>query len=350
MNLLQKFIALESRIGKTPLVRISVADFLKRPVPENLNINLWFKAEYNQFSGSVKARAAYSMVSLYLYQMLSESGFLVIGNEIPSYPERMQILKKAAADYNGNLNLKSTLLEATSGNTGIAMAAIGAAAGIPVTLCIPENASPERLMYIKKFGARLVFTSRLDGTDGAEEKAAEMNQSGDYYWTDQYKNPENIAAHYYGTAAEILDAVPEITHFVAGIGTSGTLMGNAKKLRESKPEVRIIALQPDSPMHGIEGWKHLESVSVPDIYNAAMHDETIHINTQVSLDLIKQTAATQGILLSPSGTSNLQGALKTAEKIIEDNEGRSESMNYHIVSIFPDDGSRCSTLISQLPE
>jgi len=210
------------QVGNTPLLPL-------RKIFSKKNVHLFAKEEWKQLSGSVKCRPAFN------------------------------IIRKAIE--NGELSQDSALLDATSGNTGIAYAAIGAKLGIKVVLCLPENASKERKEILQSLGAEIILTSRFEGTDGAQEVAKELVEKnpGKYFYADQYKNDNNWKAHYLTTAPEIFNALPGITHFVAGLGTTGTFTGTGRKLRELKPSINLISLQPDSALHGLEGWKHLET-------------------------------------------------------------------------------------------
>ena len=208
--------ALEREIGHTPLHRIT--RLFQHP-----RVQLYAKKEWMQLSGSVKARGAYN------------------------------IIRKAIEE--GRLTREKTILDATSGNTGIAYAHIAKRLNIPVALCLPENATLERKDILRSLGVRLILTSKMEGTDGAQQVAralAEGDPSG-YFYADQYKNENNWKAHYHTTAVEIFSALPEITHFVAGLGTTGTFVGTGRRLRELKPSIQLVSLQPDAALHGLEG-------------------------------------------------------------------------------------------------
>src|SRR6185437_12489169 len=230
-------------IGNTPLLRL---ERIARDVPA---IELLGKAEWFNPGGSIKDRAA--------------SGIVTAGRR------------------SGKFTAGKTLLDATSGNTGIAYAMIGAAEGFPVTLCVPENVSVERKRILHAYGANIVYTDPADGSDGAIRKARELaaQKPARYYYADQYSNDANWQAHYHGTANEIWQQTEgRITHFVAMLGTSGTFMGTARRLKELNPKIRCISLQPDSPFHGIEGAKHMASAIVPKIYDPKLADEDIGIH------------------------------------------------------------------------
>lgn len=289
-------------IGQTPLYPIE-------NVNPNKRVKIFAKLEWEQFGGSVKSRPAYKIIT--------------------------------DAIDSGQLNENKHLLDASSGNTGIAYAHIGAALGIPVTLCLPENASTERKQILKSLGVDLRLTSRTGGTDEAQEVAQSMfkNQPEKYYYADQYSNPSNWKAHYDTTGPEILDQTDYgITHFIAGLGTTGTFTGTGKILKEYDPDIKLIGLQPDIAMHGLEGWKHLETAHTPAIYDDSVADEIRPVSTEQAHEIIKLTAREEGLLISPSSAANLAGALQLAEEI---DEGV-------IVTVFPDDGSKYGEVINQL--
>ena len=299
-TLLQKAEALSKQIGNTPLHQFRHW--------ENRNIKVLAKMEWKQLSGSVKARAAYSII--------------------------------LSAIREGRLTQGKHLLDATSGNTGIAYAVICKKLDLRITLCLPENASQERKDILKELGVEIVFTSPFEGTDGAQETALELfnqNQSK-YFYADQYKNQQNWKAHYYTTAPEILMSVPGITHFVAGLGTTGTFTGTGRRLKDSNQSIKLISLQPDYPLHGMEGWKHLETAVVPAIYDAGLADETELISTEEAYLTIRTIYKQDGILLSPSSAANLAGAFRIAEK----------SENNIVVTILPDNADKYKEVIKFL--
>lgn len=299
---LQKKIGeVQLQIGNTPLYEVT--KLYSKP-----GVKIYAKAEWEQLSGSVKARAAF------------------------------QIFKEALLA--GCLREGQSLLDATSGNTGIAYAAIGKALGIPVTLFVPENASKERKELLKSFGANVIYTSKFGGTDEAQQAAAEAAEQFPerYYYANQYANPHNWKAHYYGTALEIIRQVPNITHFVAGLGTTGTFVGTGRRLLAHNPNIELVALQPDCALHGLEGWKHLETALVPAIYDAALPQRFVEIGTQTAYQYIVKTARTEGWLLSPSAAANLAGAIAVAETIREG----------VIVTVLPDNALKYSEIINKL--
>ena len=288
-------------IGRTPLHYFESLSSDK--------VKIFAKLEYQQFSGSVKARAAF------------------------------QIIKTAVTQE--QLGEGKRLLDATSGNTGIAYASIAAAAGIPVTLALPENASKKRKLILKGLGAQILYTSPFEGTDGAQKVSKELYQSDPdlYYYADQYTNENNYLAHYYGTAQEIWRQTKgTITHFVAGLGTTGTFVGTVSKLKALQTDLQAIALQPDSPMHGLEGWKHLETAVVPKIFQSKLVDAYIPINTSDAFEFISRISRKEGLLLSPSAAANLLGAYQLALTL---DEGV-------IVTTLADDSSKYDEIFDHL--
>ncbi len=290
------------QVGNTPVHQLDPRLYNKP------RVKIFAKQEWLQIGGSVKARAAYS------------------------------IIKKAIE--NGQLSEKTILVDATSGNTGIAYASIARELGIRVSLCLPENASKERKEILTDLGVIIIYTSPLEGTDGSQVRARELVEENPeaYFYADQYKNENNWKAHYYTTAPEILKQVPDITHFVAGMGTTGTFVGTGRRLRELKPEVRLIAFQPDSALHGLEGWKHLETAVVPRIYDPSVADEIIEVTTEEAYEMIVRVHKVEGLLLSPSSAANIAGAIKVAEKIEEG----------VIVTVLPDNADKYSEVIKKL--
>lgn len=229
------------------------------------------------------------------------------------------------------------LLDATSGNTGIGYAWIGAALGIGVTLCVPKNASKERFLILRGFGVDVIATDPLAGTDGAqaEAKRIQAEHPSRWFYPDQYSNPANWKSHYETTGPEIWKQSRElITHFVATIGTTGTLMGTARYLRSVTERVRIVEVQPDSPFHGLEGIKHLPSVNVPAIYDEKVKDELVNVSTEESQEMVLRLAKEEGILAGPSGGANVVAALRTGEAALK------EGQKPVVVTLLPDDGQR----------
>jgi cysteine synthase B len=231
----------------------------------------------------------------------------------------------AKGEESGQLRPGKTILDATSGNTGIAFAMICAARRIPVKLCIPENVTPERKRILRSYGAELVLTSPLEGSDGAIRKAREIyaEDPDRYFYADQYSNDANWGAHYETTGPEIIAQTEgRITHFVTGLGTSGTFMGTGRRLREFNPKVRLISMQPAEPLHGLEGLKHMESAIVPPIYD--------RVGTLEAQDLTRRLARQEGILVGVSSGANLAGALQVARN----------TSDAVIVTIFCDGGEK----------
>jgi cysteine synthase B len=209
------------------------------------------------------------------------------------------------------------LLDATSGNTGIAYAMLGAALGFPVTLCMPSNVSPERKKYLAAYGANVVWTDPGQGSDGAIRMARRLaaEAPGRYYYADQYGNPQNWMAHYNTTAPEIWEQTDgQITHFVAGLGTSGTFMGTTRRLREFNPAIRCISMQPDLPFNGLEGLKHMATAIVPPIYDPNLADENIEMETERAYAMCLRLARKSGILVGVSAGAAAATALQIAER------------------------------------
>ncbi len=287
------------RIGNTPLVRL---DGLAGDLS---GIQILGKAEWANPGGSVKDRAASSIVTDALNRGL-------IGNG-------------------------KGLLDATSGNTGIAYAMLGAALGFPVTLCVPSNVSPERKKYLEVYGANVVWTNPADGSDGAIRKARELiaTEPDRYFYADQYSNDENWRAHYRTTATEIWQQTEgQITHFVAGLGTSGTFMGTTRRLRELNPGIRCISMQPDSAFHGLEGLKHMATAIVPRIYDAALADANIDMDTEVAYRMCRTLGRRHGLLVGISSGAAVAAGLQVADQ--EARAGR-EAV---IVTILPDSAEK----------
>lgn len=271
-------------IGDTPLVDLTAL------VPEpGAPVRLYAKAEQTNPGGSVKDRPALAMV--------------------------------LDAERRGRLDGRRRILDATSGNTGIAYAMVGAVRGHGVTLCLPANASPERKRILAAYGAELVITDPLAGTDGAIEEARRMAAAEPERWVylDQYSNPENPAAHYRGTGPEIVEQTRgAVTHFVAGLGTSGTMMGAGRYLRESVPGVRLISVEPDGPLHGLEGMKHMASALVPSIYDPGLADEAWAVATEEAYRMVRRLARGMGLPVGPSAGANVVASLRLAERLTDE--------------------------------
>ncbi len=285
-----------SLVGDTPLLslqRLRVS--LPRP-PQ-----LLAKAEWFNPSGSVKDRPA------------------------------LNIIQSALA--NGDLGSGKRLLDSTSGNMGISYATFGASLGIPVTLTIPASASPERFAILRALGAELILTDPTEGSDGAIVEARKLaSENPDLYWyANQYNNPANWQAHYESTGPEILAQTNgEITHLVVGLGTSGTLMGTGKYLREKLPNVKIIAFQPDAAFHGLEGLKHMPSAIKPGIYDETFADEILEVKTEDAREMVARLAREEGLFVGISSGAAAVAALKIAEEV---DEGV-------VVTVFPDSGTK----------
>ena len=267
-------------IGNTPLIRIERVGTL----PPNVEISA--KAEWCNPGGSVKDRAALAMIKAGLAK-----GDLVAGK---------------------------TILDATSGNTGIAYAMIGAALGYPVKLFLPYSASQERKRILQAYGAELVMTPGDEGTDGAIRRVRELAaaEPEKYFYPDQYSNPANWQAHYQGTANEIWEQTRgRITHFVAALGTSGTFVGTTRRLKELNPKIRCISLQPDGPWNGLEGWKHMPTALRPTIYDDTLADQNLEISTEGSYQMVRRLAREEGLMVSPSAAAALNGCIEVANKI-----------------------------------
>ena len=232
-----------------------------------------------------------------------------------------------------------TIIDATSGNTGIAYAMIAAAMGYPVKLCLPDSASQERKRILAAFGAELVITPGDEATDGAIRRVQQIVAADPqkYFYPDQYSNPANWQAHYHTTANEIWQQTAgRITHFVAGLGTSGTFVGVTRRLKELNPAIRFISLQPDAPFHGLEGWKHMETAIRPSIYDDTLADENLEVGTEDSYHLVKRIAREEGLLVSPSAAAALLGCFQVAKKIPRDQHAV-------IVTVFADSAAKYLT-------
>lgn len=275
---------LEAAIGNTPLIRL-------RNVTRHLpaNIEIFAKAENLNPGGSVKDRAALAMI--------------------------------LAGERSGELTPGKTILDATSGNTGIAYAMIGSARGYPVTLALPKNASEARKRILKLYGAEIIETDPVNGTDAAQVVARDLARSrpDKYFYPDQYNNEANWKVHYATTAPEIWwQSHGRVTHFVAGLGTTGTFVGTTRRLKEFNPFVHAAAVQPDSPLHGLEGIKHLETARVPGIFDAELIDETLTVVTEDAQAMTRRLAREEGLFVGPSSGANVLAAISMAEKLDED--------------------------------
>jgi len=285
---------LAAAVGNTPLLPLHRITAALAP-----GVQVYAKAEWFNPGGSVKDRPALS------------------------------IIQNALAT--GRLGNGQRLLDSTSGNMGIAYATFGAAMGIPVTLAVPANASPERITILKALGAELILTDPLEGSDGAirQARALAAAEPERYYYANQYDNPANWQAHYRTTGPEIAQqTLGLVTHFVAGLGTSGTLMGVARFLREFNPQVKIIAFEPDSPFHGLEGLKHMSSAIKPGIYDPHLADRHLEIETEAAYHMVQRLAREEGLFVGISSGAAAVAALRTAEQL----------ESGIVVTVFPDAG------------
>ena len=280
-------VSLLDRIGNTPLLAL---DRLTAHLP---GIQILGKVEWVNPGGSIKDRAAASIV------LDAEKRGLLRFNQEQNQP-------------NGR-----ALLDATSGNTGIAYAMLGAALGFPVTLCVPSNVSEERKHILDAYGAQVIWTDPADGSDGAIRKARAIiaAEPERYFYADQYGNPQNWKAHYRTTANEIWRQTEgQVTHFVAGLGTSGTFMGTTRRLRELNPRVQCISMQPDSPFNGFEGLKHMATAIVPPIYDAALADANIFMQTERAYAMARELGRRDGLLVGVSAAGAVATSLQVAEQ------------------------------------
>jgi cysteine synthase B len=285
------------RIGNTPLVR------LERLTAHLPGILILGKAEWANPGGSVKDRPASAMV--------------------------LDALRR------GQLGAGRRLLDATSGNTGIAYAMLGAALAFPVTLCMPSNVSPERKRILQAYGAEVVWTDPAESSDGAIRKARELAQDPQYFYADQYGNENNWRAHYQGTAAEIVEQTEgRVTHFVAGTGTGGTFTGVARRLREFNPAIECIVMQPDSPFHGLEGLKHYATSIVPAIYDPTLASRTVEVETEAAYAMAKRLARAEGLLVGISAAAAVAACLGLAGELAA--QGREAT----IVTVLPDSADK----------
>jgi cysteine synthase B len=286
-----------TRIGNTPLLEIRSA--------RRGDVYVYAKAEFLNPGGSVKDRPALNMI--------------------------------LDGERSGRLTHSKTLLDSTSGNTGIAYAMVCAAKGYRVQLCLPANASPERIQILKAFGAELVLTDAAEGSDGALRVCQQMYESQPerYFYPDQYSNPANWRAHYDTTGPEILDQTAgRVTHFLAAIGTAGTFVGVSRRLRRELPSVECISVQPASPLHGLEGTRHLPTAIVPRIYDPTIANDNIWIETEDAYAMARHLARSEGLLVGVSAAANVLAATKLAEKL--SNEGRVATL----VTVLCDGGQK----------
>lgn len=277
--------SLSEAVGKTPLVRLRSLE------PPGSRVELWAKLEMLNPGGSVKDRPALQM-----------------------------ILDAEAA---GKLQPGMHIIDSTSGNTGVALSLLGAARGYRVTLVMPENVSEARKRIVRAYGAEVIYSDPLEQSDGAIRLVREIveREPDRYFYTDQYSNPSNPRAHYLGTAPEILSELgSRLTHFVAGIGTSGTVIGTGRRLKEVLPAVKVLGLEPDDAFHGLEGLKHLASSIVPAIYDPAVLDETLFLDTESGWNMTERLALEEGYLVGYSAGANAEGARRVAERLAQADE------------------------------
>ena len=287
------------RIGNTPLLR------LERIVAEFPGIQILAKAEWHNPGGSVKDRAALAIVR--------------------------------AAEREGLLSSGKSLLDATSGNTGIAYAMLGAARGFPVTLCVPANVSEERKRILRAYGANVIWTDAAEGSDGAIRRAQALAEAepDKHIYVDQYSNEANWRAHYESTAEEIWRQTEgRVTHFIATLGTSGTFVGTTRRLKELNPKVQCISLQPDSPFHGLEGLKHMATAIVPTIYDSKLADRDLGISTEAAYAMVRRVAREEGLLVGISSGAAMVGCLQVAGEL---HRKKQEAV---IVTVFADSGDK----------
>lgn len=289
------------QVGNTPLLRI------ERVTAEFPNVEFYAKAEWFNPGGSVKDRAALSMIR--------------------------------EGERTGRLRPGKIILDATSGNTGIALAMIGAALRYRVRLCMPTSASPERKAILRAYGVDVVYTPGEQGTDGAIRRVREIYNAEPekYFYVDQYANPANPAAHYSGTAPEIWRQTRgTVTHFVAGLGTSGTFVGTTRRLKELNPGIHCVSVQPDSGFHGLEGLKHMATAIVPRIYDPSLADEDIAVRTEDAQAMTKRLAREEGFLVGVSSGAALWACLDVARRLPRDERAV-------IVTLFADSGEKYLT-------
>ncbi len=286
--------SLLDNVGNTPLLDL-------RRIKVGNGVRLFGKAEWFNPTGSVKDRAALSIIT--------------------------------TAGREGGLTPDKTILDATSGNAGISYAMIAAAQGYKVKLAIPKNANAERKRILQAYRVELVYTDPLEGSDGAVRMAREIYAENPrkYFYADQYSNDANWSAHYETTGVEVWNQTTgSITHLVAGVGTGGTLMGAGRRLREYNPDIELIAVQPDSPFHGLEGLKHMPTSIRPKIYDPGFPDRVIEVGTEEAQQMVKRLARNEGILVGPSSGAAIVASVKIAKEI---DQGT-------IVTILPDGGER----------
>jgi len=287
--------SLEAQVGNTPLLRLQK---IERDAGFSPGVSLFGKAEWFNPSGSVKDRAALNIMR--------------------------------TAEWAGTLCPGMTLLDSTSGNMGIAYAMLGAARGYQIKLALPANASPERIAVLRAYGAELVLTDPLEGSDGAIKEARRLAaESLETFYANQYNNPANWNAHYHSTANEIWQQTKgKVTHFVAGLGTSGTFMGTTRRLKELNPQLEAVAMQPDSPFNGLEGLKHMPTAIQPGIYDASLPDGIHAVRTEEAYVMARRLARLEGLFVGISSAAAVVAATTIARDLREG----------VIVTVLPDNG------------
>lgn len=289
--------SIEASVGNTPLLRLQ-----RLTKGLQTGVEIFAKAEHINPGGSVKDRPALAMI--------------------------------LEGEASGRLRPGMTILDATSGNTGIAYAMIGAARRYPVTICLPRNANLQRKRILRSYGVTLIETDPLLSTDGAQLVAREIasHDPDKFFYPDQYNNPANWRAHYNGTGLEIWEqSKGRVSHFIAGLGTSGTFVGTTRRLKELNPSIRCISLQPDSPLHGLEGLKHMPTAMVPGIYDPSLADETWEVSTEDAQEMVRRLAQEEGLLVGASSGANVFAALRLAREL---------PRNSVVVTILCDGGER----------
>lgn len=289
--------SLEAQVGNTPLIRL---EKIESEMGLASGISIYGKAEWFNPSGSVKDRAALNIMR--------------------------------TAEWSGKLCPGMTLLDSTSGNMGIAYAMFGASRGYDVRLAVPANASPERLAILRAYGAELVLTDPLEGSDGALEEARRIaTENPDVFYANQYNNAANWQAHYHTTANEIWKQTNgAITHFIAGLGTSGTFMGTTRRLKELNEQVKAIAMQPDSPFHGLEGLKHMPTAIRPDIYDASLPDAIRTVRTEDAYEMARRLARLEGLFVGVSAAAAIVASVNVARDL----------QDGVVVTILPDNADK----------
>lgn len=301
-RLIEEIEVLQNEVGDTPLFDFS-------ELIENSGVKLLAKLEWEQISGSVKARAAFGIIK--------------------------------SALQRGELTEEKELLDASSGNTAIAYATIAKRLGLKITIVLPENASQKRKDILEELGVKIIYSSPFEGTDGAQELAKELNIQfpKKYFYADQYNNESNWLQHFKTTGPEIWEQTKgRVTHFAGSLGTTGTFIGTGRYLKSKNPNVCLVQMQPDSPMHGLEGWKHLETAKVPGIYDLKLADKNIEVSSEDALIMIKTVYEKFDLRISPSAAASLVGAKKIAEELQEGT----------VVTVLADDGTKYQEVYKEI--